>query len=129
MAIYNLSCLFQSQVVAHSAAAPLVFATPGAPVAVPAPYNYQLAVIRVTNITASPVSLTVWRVSAAAATPANSNIVGPVTVMVPPGVQTFQALDVTPLWGAVLMSGDAIWMLAGTANALNVTGDGLVIQP
>ncbi len=84
--------------------------------------------MRVVNITAAPVSLKLWRVSAAAATQVNENIVVPVTVLVPVATSTFPHFDVTVLWGAVLSAGDAIWGLAGSASALTVSADGVVVQ-
>ena len=126
MAVYSLSPIFQPQYVANAAAA-IPFATPGAPTAVPANYSYQISVMRVANITAAPVSLKIWRVKSGG-TNDNTDIVVPVTVLVPVASQTFPHFDVTALWGVVLAAGDAIWAVAGAASSLVVHGDGAVIQ-
>ena len=89
---------------------------------VPTGYQYQISVLRVVNITNAPVTLKLWRVSAAAATNGNENIVVPVAT------QTFPHFDATVLWGAVLNAGDAIWGLAGSASSLSISGDGTVVQ-
>jgi hypothetical protein len=125
MAVYNISPLFQPQYVGNAAAA-LTFAPAGG-TTVPAGFQYRIDVLRVTNITAAPVTLKVWRVPSGS-TDDNTHIVVPVTVLVPVAVQTFPQFDVTALWGAVLSAGDAIWMLAGSASALVVQGDGVVGQ-
>lgn len=126
MPVYNLSPIFQPQYVSN-AAAKLTFAPAGGTV-VPTGYQYQIAVMRVVNITSAPVTLKLWRVSAAAATQVNENIVVPVTVLVPVATQTFPHFDVTVLWGAVLSAGDAIWGIAGSASALTTSADGVVVQ-
>ena len=95
---------------------------------VPTGYQYQISVLRVVNITSAPVTLKLLRVSAAAATNGNENIVVPVTVLVPVATQTFPHFDATVLWGAVLNAGDAIWGLAGSASALSISGDGTVVK-
>lgn len=124
MAVYNLACLFRPQYVGNAAAA-LTFAPTGA-TAVPAGYNYQIAVLRVANITGAPVSLEIWRVPSGAFDD-NQHLVIP-QVNVPVASQTFPDLDITALWGAVLGAGDAIWAVAGAANSLVIHGDGAVIQ-
>ena len=126
MAVYNLSPIYQCQYIAN-AAAKLTFAPAGGTV-VPTGYQYQIAVFRVVNITSAPVTLKLWRVSAAAATQVNENIVVPVTVLVPVATQTFPHFDVTVLWGAVLNAGDSIWGLAGSGSALSASADGVVVQ-
>ena len=125
MAVYSLAPIFNPQYIANSAAA-LVFATPGAPTAVPANYAYRIECMRVVNVTAAPVALTVFRVPVSASADATHTVV-PVTVLVPVATQTFPHFDVTALWGAVLKAGDAIWATAGSASALTVTADGAVI--
>ena len=126
MSVYSLSPIFQPQFVANAAAA-LVFATPGAPVAVPAGYRYQISVLRVTNVTAAPVALTVFRVKSGATAVAGTTVV-PVTVLVPVASNTFPHFEVTSLWGAVLAVGDAIWATAGSASALVIQGDGAIVE-
>lgn len=126
MSVYNLSPIVNPQYVAN-AAAKLTLAPAGGSV-VPANYQYQIAVMRVVNITSAPVSLKLWRVTAAAATQVDENIVVPITVLVPVATSTFPHFDVTVLWGAVLSAGDAIWGVAGSASALTVSADGVVIQ-
>ena len=126
MAVYNLSTMFEPQYVG-SAAAALVFATPGAPVVVPLKYNYQISVLRVANVTAAPVALTVWRVPVGAAADA-THLVTPSTVNIPVATNTFPHFDVTALWGALLGPGDAVWMQASAASSLVVQGDGAVVS-
>ena len=127
MAIYSLSPMFQPQYAAGSAAA-LTFATPGAPSAVPAGFVYQLSVLRATNVTGSPVTLKIWRVPSGASDDA-VHVVIPATVTIPVASQAAPHFDITALWGAVLQAGDAIWALAGSASAIVIQGDGLVVQP
>lgn len=123
----QFSPLFKPQYVGNVSAA-LVLATAGAPTVVPAQFNYQIQSVRVTNVTNAPVSLEVWRVPSGATADAQ-HIVTPNTVNVPVGSNTYPHFDLTVLWGAVLQPGDAIWALAGSASALVIQGDGLVIQP
>jgi|SRR5579862_4796999 len=123
MPVYNLSPIFEPQYVAGAATA-LAFAAGG--VAVPANYNYQIAVVRVANITNAPVSLQVWRVPQGAADD-NQHIVIP-QINIPVATQTYPDQDLTALWGIVLQPGDAIWAVAGAANSLVIHGDGAVIQ-
>jgi hypothetical protein len=118
--------MFKPQFVANAAAA-LVFATPGAPTAVPANTNYQISVLRVANVTNAPVTLSVWRVPSGAADD-NQHLVIP-SINVPVATQSIPDLDLTALWGAVLQPGDAIWAVAGSASALTIQGDGAVITP
>jgi len=125
VAVYNLSPIFEPGYVPNAAAA-LAFATPGNPTSVPANYQYQIQVLRVTNIIGAPVTIEIWRVPSGGAR-GNSNIVVP-AVAVPVASQTFMALDLTALWGAVLQTGDAIHAVAGNANALVIQGDGIVAQ-
>ncbi len=125
MAVYNVSKLFDPQYVAAAAAA-LAFAPPGAGTAVPANFSYQINVLRVTNVTASPVSLTVYRVPSGSAADI-AHVVVPVTVLVPVATQTFPHMDITALWGAVLTTGDSIWAAAGAASSLVIHGDGIIV--
>ena len=124
MAVYNLSPIFQPQYVA-SAAAKLVFATPGGPSVVPANVNYQILVARVANIDTVPVSLEVWRVPSGASQD-GQHIVVP-TINIPVASQTFPYFDLTALWGITLQPGDAIWALASVASMLVLHADGAVV--
>lgn len=124
MATYNKAPMFQSQFVANAAAA-LVFAPVGG-AEVPPNVTYELGMPHVVNITSSPVTLKMWRVEDGE-TNDNEHISVPVTVVVPVASNTFPEFQVTALFGAVLRPGDAIWGLAGTASALVVSCDGLVI--
>lgn len=126
MSVYNLSPLFKPQFVANSAAA-LVFATPGAPSAVPANQQYQLNVIRVANIDTVPCTLKIWRVPSGA-TDDDTHVVVPV-INLPPASNSFPWFDVTTLWQVTLSAGDAIWAVAGTASKLIIHGDGAVVIP
>lgn len=125
MSIYSLSPLVNPQYIAQAASAALVFATPGAPAAVPSGFNYQIQVARVANITGSPVTLEVWRVPSGSSAD-NPHIIVP-TINIPVASQTFPYFDLTACWGVVLQAGDAIWALAGTASALVIQGDGVVV--
>lgn len=125
MPSYTLSPIFNPQFIANAAAA-LVFSTLGAPSAVPANQSYRLEVLRVANQTNAPVTLQIWRVNSGGANDAQHTVT-PLTVIIPPATQTFPHFDVTALWGAVLLPGDAIWAVAGSAAALNAWGDGAII--
>ena len=125
MPTYALSPLFEPQYVSHGATNPLVFATPGAPTAVPSGYSYLINVLRVTNTDSGPVSLSVYRVPSGGAV-GNATLVCP-PINIPVATQSLPALDLTMLWGAVLQPGDSICMVAGAANKLVVQGDGAVI--
>lgn len=125
MAIYNLSPIFAPQYVGYSSAA-LTFAPTGASTTVPASYNYQIGVCRVSNITAAPVALSIWRVPSGSSAN-NANLVVP-PINIPVATQTFPYLDITALWGIVLRPGDSIWALAGAASSLVIYADGAVIQ-
>lgn len=124
MATYTLSVLVQPQYVAAGSAAALPLVPAGASV-VPAGQQFQIQTCRVSNVSGSPVTLEVWRVPSGQST-ANTNLVQP-TISIPVASQTFAQFDVAALFGATLQPGDAIWMLAGTASALVVQADGLVI--
>lgn len=127
MAFYNLSPIFQPQFVGSAAAALTLAPAPGgAPTIVPPLYAYQIGVLHVTNVSAGAVSLTIWRVPAGAAND-NQHVVVPATVTIPVASATAPHFDVTALWGAVLMPGDAIWALAGAPSTLSIQGDGAVI--
>lgn len=127
MSVYNLSPVYRPQFIGN-AAAKLVMAPPGAGGnVVPVGYNYKIDVFHVINVTSAPVSLKLWRVPSGGAS-GNSNIVVPVTVLVPVATQTFPQFDVTSLWGAVLTEGEWIEALAGSASALVAEADGIVIQ-
>lgn len=126
MPSYTLTPLFEPQYVA-SANAALQFAPQGGTVAVPSGVGYQIAVARVANVTAQAVALTVWRIPSGEGI-GNQYLVIP-QISVPPASAACPALDLTPLWGAVLAPGDAIWAVAGSASALVIQGDGVVIGP
>lgn len=126
MPTYALSPVYDPQNIANAAAA-LILATPGGGSVVPANLAIQISVLRVANNSNAPVTLEVWRVPAGAAAD-NAHVVVPV-ITVPVATNTFPQFDVTALWGAVLQSGDAIWAVAGAANALIVQADGVVITP
>lgn len=120
-----MSPIFQPQFISNAAAA-LTFAPAGG-TTVPTGYQYQISVLRVVNETSAPVTLKLWRVNSGA-TNDTAHTVVPVTVLVPVATQTFPHFDATVLWGAVLGAGDAIWGLAGSASALSISGDGVVVQ-
>ena len=120
MASYTLSPIFDPQYVATGAAA-LQFAVGSSAASVPTGFNYMISVFRVSNPTANGVTLQIWRVPAGEAADGQHIIIPQFTV--PAGTEQ----DLTALWGDVLQPGDAIWALAGTADALVVHGDGVVI--
>ena len=123
--MYSISALIQPQYVANAAAALTLF--PPSATTVPLSYAYQIQVMHVANKTAGPVAFTCWRVPSGQSH-GDSNIVVPqfnIPSAAFPGQTQF---DLTALWGAVLMPGDAIWALAGGASELIVQADGLVIQ-
>lgn len=129
MAIYNLATLIEPQFIATSITA-LVWAPKGAGglTVVPALTNYIIGQIRVTNVTGTtPAAMALWRVPAGS-TAIPVNLVVPV-VHIPPGTNTIPAFDATPLWGAVLLPGDAIFAEADTASALTIYADGIVSVP
>lgn len=125
MAVYNLSPIFQPQLVA-AGSAQLPFATPGSPLVVPAQYNYQIAVAHVANLAGNPVSFKAWRVPAGAAAD-DAHVVVPL-INIPVATNTFPYFDLTALWGAILQPGDSIYAQAGQAGALVIQGDGAVVQ-
>lgn len=123
---YTLSAIIQPQLIPSSAAA-VAFAPTGAGAAVPANNVFRIITAHVTNIGAVAVPLTVWRVPSGQSNIAANNII-PVSVIVPVATNAYPQFDLTALWGATLMPGDAIWVQAGAANALIVYADGAVIQ-
>ena len=94
---------------------------------VPKNYNYIVGELRVANVTASAVTLSVWRCPVGTTPVAGNCVIN--NIIVPPATQTFPDFDVTALWGAVLQPGDSVYMQAGTASALNAWGDGIVAVP
>lgn len=124
----NFATIYNPQFIPNAAAA-LIFAPASAAGAgvVPAQFNYSILTIRVTNVTAAPVSLTIWRVPAGSIDD-NQHLVIPATVNVPTATAATPWFDVGNLFGAVLGVGDAIWALAGSASALTISADGVVIQ-
>lgn len=127
MANYSLSPLFDPQFIPAAAAA-LVFATQGSPSAVPAGVtSYQIAVMRVANVTNQPQSLTLWRVPAGEANDDAHIVVPKINVPIPSA--SFPWLDISCLWGAVLLPGDAIWGQASSGNVLTVQADGVILTP
>lgn len=124
MAVYTLSVLIQPQYAPAGAAAAMTL-FPANATAVPNGQQYLIQTFRVANITSSPVTLEIWRVPQGQAN-SNSNLVVP-QISIPVASQTFPEFDVAALFGATLQPGDAIWVLAGTANALVVEADGMQI--
>lgn len=123
MPFYNLSPIFEPQYAASGAAAALVFQPGGT--TVKAGYNYQIATMRVSNVTNAPVSLGIYRIPSGSAVD-NVNLVVP-SINIPVAASTQMDIDLTALWGAVLVPGDAIYALAGAATSLVITADGAVI--
>jgi hypothetical protein len=125
MAVYNLAPIFPPQYINLTTAAALV--SPGGITAVPANQVYQIATMRVVNVTANPVVLVIYRLRPGSSADAAHTVVA--AVVVPVASQTFPHFDVTALWGAVLTAGDSIWASCTTAAALVVTADGAIVTP
>jgi hypothetical protein len=125
MPFYNLACLFEPQFVSTAATA-LTFAPGVGGSVVPPNYAYQISTLRVSNVTAAPVTLQVWRVPSGS-TPIAVNLVVP-SINIPVAAATQMDIDLTALWGAVLQPGDSIYAEAGAASSLVIQGDGAVIQ-
>lgn len=124
----NLIKIYDPQWISNAAAGLIFFPAPATGgIVVPPLYNFLLLTVRITNFSANPVPLTVWRVPSGA-TNDNQHVVIPSTVNVPTATAATPWFDVGNLWGSVLAPGDAIWALAGTANALSITADGAIIQ-
>jgi len=124
----NLITIYQPQFVPNAAAGLIFAPVPAAGLAVvPALFNFLILTMRVTNVTAAPVPLTIWRVPAGAVND-NQHLVIPNTVNVPTATAATPWFDVGALWGALLQPGDAIWAVAGSANALSISGDGAIVQ-
>lgn len=120
---FNLSPIIQPQYVAEAAAAALTLTVTVAgatAAAVPALTRLSLWTARFTNVTASPVTLIVYRVPSGGAAGAATTVVAVITIPVATAANPY--FDWSP--GYVLAPGDAIWALAGTVSALVVTGDG-----
>jgi len=119
---FSLSTIIQPQYVPSVAAAlQLTVAVAGTQAAaVPALTSLALWTARFTNVTALPVTLTLYRVASGDAADAASTVVSAITIPVATAANPY--FDWSP--GYVLAPGDAIWALAGTASALVVTGDG-----
>ncbi len=122
MSVYNLSPIYAPQFLDSGV---LVFATPGNPTVVPAGYQYQISVMRVSNTHSAPVTLEMWRVPAGQPTD-TEHIVVP-SIQIPVATQTFPWLDVTTFWGAILSAGDSIIAQAGSASHLVLHADGAVV--
>lgn len=88
--------------------------------AVPSLTQLSLWTARFTNVTASPVTLKVFRVPSGLADDATHTVVN--TISIPVATANNPYFDWSP--GYQLAVGDAIWAVAGTASALVVTGDG-----
>lgn len=129
MAIYNIGSLMKPQFVPGASGALLFSPSVAAAdrTVVPANYNFEIITMRVTNVLPTSVSLTLWRLPAGS-TVDDEHLVMPATVNVPTASNTSPWFDVGVLWGAVLAPGDAIWALAGLADALSIMADGAIIQ-
>lgn len=123
---FQVSNIYPGQAVPDTTAAKLVFTALNALInglfVVPAGCVILLTSLMVTNTTSSTATLQIWKGTAASAAftligkPIN---ISPATVASP----SFQVLT-API---ILMPGDSIWGLSGTAAALSITGDGEVI--
>lgn len=125
----NLSNIYNPQFV-PSAAAALTFSpasAAGAPTVVPASYAFMILTMRVVNVSAAPVALTVWRVPSGSAND-NQHLAIPATVNIPVASANAPWFDVGSMFGAVLNAGDAVWALAGTASTLSIMADGVTIS-
>lgn len=119
---FQLSTIIKPQYVANAAAA-LNLTVDGAgtqAVVVPALTSLSLWTARFTNNSALAVTLKVFRVPSGAAADAAHVVIN--TITVPVATANNPYFDWSP--GYTLAAGDAIWAVAGTANAIVVTGDG-----
>jgi hypothetical protein len=81
--------------------------------------------LRVSNVTSSPVTLSVWFVPTGSTADNQHLLINNVTI--PVASNTNPYFDVGDLFGKALPAGSAVWMLAGTASALVVSGSGTMI--
>lgn len=126
MAAYNLYPIFKPQFIAAASTA-LAFAPAGATTTVPVNYSYEISQCWVTNVTSSPVALTLWLVPNGASAD-NEHLINPVTVLIPVASNSNPAFSVSQLWGEVLPAGWAVFAQAGSANALTIKAAGAVVQ-
>ena len=117
----QISAIYQAQYVASGGVAKLTFTTLNAILAggtvVPANTQVLLTSLVVINTTNTVATIALYR-----GTAGTQQFTLLYTQNLAPG-QSLQVLS-API---VLMAGDAIWGLAGTAAAINVTGDGEVL--
>jgi hypothetical protein len=115
---FQLSKIIAPQFVSNAAAA-LSLTVDGAgttAAAVPVLTSLSLWTCRFTNVSGAPVTLTVYRGTVAAA----NKVINAISIPVATANNPYFAWDP----GYQLAAGESIWALAGTANALVVTGDG-----
>jgi|SRR5882724_3249486 len=119
---FQLSQIIKPQHVANASTA-LQLTVDGAgtqAAAVPALTALSLWTCRIANVTATPVTLRIYRVPSGAAADLAHTVL--FTITIPVATANNPYFDWSPNYQ--LAAGDAIFMIAGTATALVVTGDG-----
>ncbi len=121
---FTLSQIIKPQLVANPAGAPLTLVTgvgssASTGTVVPAQVQLSLWTCRFFNATGSPQTLAVWRVTPGGALSVQWQVVQ-VTIPVPTFSVPYFEWD--PHYQ--MAPGDAIYAVAGSANAISVTGDG-----
>ena len=96
--------------------------TPAGATGILVPANTVLSLwsCRFANVTSSPVTLEVWRITFGGSNVNQYQAVP--TITIPPPSFLAPYFDWSPRYQ--MAAGDAIWAVAGTASALTVTGDG-----
>lgn len=119
---FTLSQIIKPQFVGSSAAAlTLVTKTDGTTgTTVLSKTPLSLWTCRFANVTSSPATLQIWRVTSGGTNDAAHMVLN--TITIPPATFPQPFFEWSPRYQ--MAAGDAIWALAGTASAITVTGDG-----
>lgn len=119
---FTLSQIIKPQFVSNSAAALVLVTTTSGTTAAVVPSKTQLSLwtCRFANVTGSPATLQVWRVTSGGTNDAAHLVVN--TITIPPATFTQPFFEWSPRYQ--MAAGDAVWALAGTASAITVSGDG-----
>lgn len=119
---FTLSQIIKPQFVGGAAAALTLVTTTSGTTAVVVPARTQLSLwtCRFANVTGSPATLQLWRVTSGSTNDAAHMVLN--TITIPPATFTQPWFEWSPRYQ--MAAGDAIWALAGTASAITVSGDG-----
>ncbi len=122
---FTLSQIIKPQYIAFSTAAPLTLVTgigSPAPTGTTVPNQTQLSLwtCRIVNVTSSPVSIEVLRVTAGGS-PTTQWLVVP-TITIPVATEANPYFEWDPHYQ--MAPGDAIWAVSTTVNAVTISGDG-----